>query len=158
MRLGLSCRDMEVPPLPAGVVAEANRRLDGIEREEGVTVLAAVESGSRAWGFPSIDSDYDVRFIYLRRPEWYLSIDLEERRDVIERPIDGGIDLSGWDLRKALKLFDTSKPRIDETLAAAAQKGDIDMTEAEAKQQLNTEAAQDLLWGLINSPAFLFNR
>ena len=59
---------------------------------------------------------------------------------------------------KALKLFDTSKARIDETLAAAAQKGDIDMTEAEAKQQLNTEAAQDLLWGLINSPAFLFNR
>ena len=66
-------------------------QLAAVEREEDVRVCLAVESGSRAWGFPSIDSDYDVRFIYLHRPEWYLSIDLEECRDVIERPIDGGI-------------------------------------------------------------------
>lgn len=90
--------------------------LTSLERSEGVVVLLAVESGSRAWGFPSADSDYDVRFIYLRRPEWYLSIDLEERRDVIERPIREGIDISGWDIRKALKLFRKSNPPLLEWL------------------------------------------
>jgi hypothetical protein len=86
------------------------------ERAEDVGILLAVESGSRAWGFASTDSDYDVRFVYVHRPEWYLSIDLEERRDVIERPIREGIDVSGWDLRKALKLFRKSNPPLLEWL------------------------------------------
>lgn len=90
--------------------------LDTIEREEQVRVLYACESGSRAWGFPSQDSDYDVRFIYVRPPEWYLSINLEHRRDVIERPISDQLDLSGWDLRKALKLFLKSNPPLLEWL------------------------------------------
>ena len=59
-------------------------RLRTVEEEHGVRVLFAVESGSRAWGFPSPNSDYDVRFIYAHPREWYLSLDLEERRDVIE--------------------------------------------------------------------------
>ena len=87
-----------------------------IERDEDVRVCLAVESGSRAWGFPSVDSDYDVRFFYLRRREWYLSIDGEEHRDVIERPLVGILDVSGWDLRKALRLFRKSNPPLLEWL------------------------------------------
>ncbi|MDZ4342484.1 MAG: nucleotidyltransferase domain-containing protein, partial [Candidatus Binatia bacterium] len=83
------------------VIISIRQSLETVERAEGVIVLLAVESGSRAWGFPSTDSDYDVRFIYIRRPEWYLSIDLESRRDVIEQPLADEIDLSGWDIRKA---------------------------------------------------------
>ena len=92
------------------------RALVAIEREEEGVVCLAVESGSRAWGFASTDSDYDVRFIYLRRPDWYLSIDLEDRRDVIERPLDARLDMSGWDIRKALKLFRKSNPPLLEWL------------------------------------------
>jgi predicted nucleotidyltransferase len=89
-----------------------------IENTECVTVLYACESGSRAWGFASTDSDYDVRFIYLRPPSWYLSVDLEVKRDVIERPITDVLDVSGWDLRKALKLFRKSNPPLLEWLGS----------------------------------------
>jgi hypothetical protein len=80
-------------------------RLELAEREHGVRVLYACESGSRAWGFASPDSDYDVRFVYVREPDWYLSFDIETRRDVIEYPLVDEIDCGGWDLRKALHLF-----------------------------------------------------
>lgn len=73
-------------------------------------MLLAVESGSRAWGFASPNSDYDARFIYAHPPEWYLSVDLEEKRDVIEYPIVDDLDVNGWDLRKALRLFWRSNP------------------------------------------------
>jgi predicted nucleotidyltransferase len=89
-------------------------QLEQIESEEQVKVLYACESGSRAWGFPSQDSDYDVRFIYLGKPEWYLSI--FDKRDVIERPINDMLDISGWDLRKALNLFRKSNPSLLEWL------------------------------------------
>lgn len=88
--------------------------LNNIEKEEAVQILYACESGSRAWGFPSQDSDYDVRFIYIRKPEWYLSI--FEKRDVIERPISDLLDINGWDLRKALNLFRKSNPPLLEWL------------------------------------------
>ena len=84
---------------------EIQRRLHRVEAEHEVRVLYACESGSRAWDFASPDSDYDVRFIYLRPQEWYLSFDIERRRDVIEYPIVDDIDCNGWDLRKALYLF-----------------------------------------------------
>ena len=87
-----------------------------IEREEDVTVLYACESGSRAWGFESEDSDYDVRFIYLRRTEWYLTI--RNKRDVIEKPIDDELDISGWDLTKALQLLRKSNPPLLEWLTS----------------------------------------
>jgi uncharacterized protein len=90
--------------------------LSDIEIDEGVTIFYACESGSRAWGFPSADSDYDVRFLYLRPSDWYLSIDLEAKRDVIERPINEMLDISGWDLRKALQLFRKSNPPLLEWL------------------------------------------
>jgi hypothetical protein len=97
---------------------EIQGRLRAIENEHEVRVLLACESGSRAWGFASRDSDFDVRFIYLRHPDWYLSIDLQERRDVIEYPIDRDLDISGWDLRKALRLFRKSNPPLLEWLGS----------------------------------------
>lgn len=84
--------------------------LDRVETERQVRILFACESGSRAWGFPSQDSDYDVRFVYCRPLEWYLS--LERQRDVIEEPIDNLLDVSGWDLDKTLKLLRKSNPNI----------------------------------------------
>ena len=88
----------------------------GVERVGDVRIFYACESGSRAWGFASEDSDYDVRFLYAHRPEWYLSIDVEEKSDVIERPVEDGLDVIGWDLRKALKLFRKSNPPLLEWL------------------------------------------
>ncbi len=76
----------------------------------------AVESGSRAWGFPSPDSDFDVRFIYCRPEPWYYSVDVEEKRDVLEYAITDEIDLNGWDLRKALRLLVRSNPTVVEWL------------------------------------------
>jgi predicted nucleotidyltransferase len=69
-------------------------------------------------GFPSADSDYDVRFIYTHPRDWYLSIDVEEKRDVIERPINDELDISGWDLRRALKLLKKSNPPLLEWLSS----------------------------------------
>ncbi|MXZ79870.1 MAG: nucleotidyltransferase domain-containing protein [Gammaproteobacteria bacterium] len=89
-------------------------KLDDIERENSVRILLAVESGSRAWGFPSPDSDYDVRFLYARPRDWYLSIDV--RRDVIECPIEDMLDINGWDIRKALGLLLKANPVLSEWL------------------------------------------
>lgn len=80
-------------------------RLNKAEREHSIKIIYACESGSRAWGFESPDSDYDVRFIYVREEDWYLSFDVESKRDVVEYPIVDEIDCSGWDLRKALYLL-----------------------------------------------------
>ncbi len=77
--------------------------LSRIEREHNVKILFAAESGSRAWGFASPDSDWDVRFIYVHPLEWYLTVD--SGRDVIEVMTDEGFDAAGWDIRKALGLF-----------------------------------------------------
>jgi predicted nucleotidyltransferase len=85
-----------------------------IEEEEKITVLWACESGSRAWGFASQDSDYDVRFIYLRQTKDYLRA--SSLRDVIEKPISDDLDISGWDLPKALGLFRKSNPPLLEWL------------------------------------------
>ena len=98
------------------ILQEILVRLNAVEKDEGVKILYACESGSRAWGFPSRDSDYDVRFVYVHPAEWYLSIDLEKKRDVIERPITDQIDLNGWDLRKALGLYRKSNPPLLEWL------------------------------------------
>jgi predicted nucleotidyltransferase len=82
---------------------EIETRLAAVEAEDGVRLLLAIESGSRAWGFPSPDSDYDVRFLYVRPRRDYLA--LSPVRDVIEREIVDEIDLNGWDVRKALGLM-----------------------------------------------------
>ncbi len=84
----------------ANVIQEKTKEL---ENTHAIRILFACESGSRAWGFPSSDSDYDVRFIYVHQKEWYLSI--HEGRDVVEMPVNKELDISGWDLRKTLRLL-----------------------------------------------------
>lgn len=90
------------PGLAPEKVAEIDRRLTAIAAD-GAGILLAIESGSRAWGFPSPDSDYDCRFIYVRRPAEYLTP--WPVRDVIETPLIDEIDLNGWDLAKAIRLL-----------------------------------------------------
>jgi len=97
-----------------GVQERIQQTLDAVETGEDVKVLYACESGSRAWGFESGDSDYDVRFIYLRPTNWYLTI--QRKRDVIEKPIDDELDVSGWDVTKALELLRKSNPPLLEWL------------------------------------------
>lgn len=91
------------PSFPAATVADIDARLDGICAVEGVKIPLAIESGSRAWGFPSPDSDFDCRFVFVRPTEQHLSPWLS--RDVIETPLLGELDVNGWDLAKALKLL-----------------------------------------------------
>jgi predicted nucleotidyltransferase len=100
--------------IPEDIKTEILRRLKNTEVEHNVRILFAIESGSRAWGFASPNSDFDVRFIYIREPHWYQAVDLEERRDVIEYPINDDIDLNGWDIRKALRLYWKSNPAFIE--------------------------------------------
>jgi predicted nucleotidyltransferase len=106
------------PLIPTEAQALIETRLASIADEHQIKVLYACESGSRAWGFPSPDSDYDVRFIYAHPWSWYLS--LEEDRDVIDLPVEesaiGLLDLGGWDLRKTLRLLSKSNPVIWEWL------------------------------------------
>lgn len=91
-------------------------KLREIEERYQVTVLYAAESGSRAWGFASPDSDFDVRFIYKRPQTAYLRLD--PVRDVIELPVDDTWDVTGWDLDKTLKLLYKSNPSLYEWLAS----------------------------------------
>lgn len=99
-------------PIDPAVRREIEARLDKVEATHGVRLLMAIESGSRAWGFPSPDSDYDVRFVYVRPRDWYLS--LVPGRDVIEHAIVDEIDLNGWDVRKALGLLLKSNAVVSE--------------------------------------------
>lgn len=102
--------------IPFHIHTEILSRIRAAEQEHNVKVLFAIESGSRAWGFASPNSDYDVRFIYAHPRDWYLTIDVEDKRDVIEYPIVDEIDINGWDIRKALKLLWRSNPGIVEWL------------------------------------------
>ena len=88
------------------------KKLEELEKEHHIKIFHAVESGSRAWGFASQDSDYDVRFIYIRKPEAYMH--LEKTRDVIEWQLDETLDINGWDLQKALRLLHRSNPTLFE--------------------------------------------
>jgi uncharacterized protein len=85
--------------------------LKGIEQKKNIKILYACETGSRAWGFPSPDSDYDIRFIYMHERDWYLS--LSQRKDTIEI-MDGDLDITGWDLRKCLTLLKKSNTPLIE--------------------------------------------
>ena len=96
------------------VIQRVRDALAQIEAERNVRVLFACESGSRAWGFASRDSDYDVRFLYVHPRDWYLSV--EDRRDVIEQPVADDLDVSGWELRKTLRLLRKSNPPLLEWL------------------------------------------
>jgi len=94
--------------------AEIERQLARMEKLHDMRILLAIESGSRAWGFASPNSDWDVRFIYAPRLSWYLRVN--EPRDVIELPINGDLDINGWELRKALGLMQKCNPTLLEWL------------------------------------------
>lgn len=108
--------------IPKDTEAAIMQKLAAAEAAHDVKILYACESGSRGWGFASQDSDFDVRFIYVHRPDWHLTIAPEEKRDVIELGIEqtpvGELDINGWELRKALKLFRQSNPPLFEWLSS----------------------------------------
>lgn len=125
MRIRAASPDPPAPgSLPSDLRARAPREvrravaaeLERMERAEDVRVLLAVESGSRAWGFASPDSDFDVRFVYVRPVEHYLR--LEPARDVLEWRVDEVLDVDGWDADKALRLLRGSNPSLFEWLAS----------------------------------------
>lgn len=103
-------------PIDPQIRLEIEATLGRIEQENSVKILFACESGSRGWGFASPDSDYDVRFIYVNRLDWYLSV--FPQRDVIELPISDVYDVSGWDLRKALGLLRNGNATLVEWLSS----------------------------------------
>lgn len=111
---------MTLPAFQAQIAAttraEIDTKLTQIEAQHDVRILFAIESGSRAWGFPSPDSDYDARFVYAHKRDWYLS--LEPGRDVIELPINDLLDINGWDIRKALNLALKPNPVLLEWLTS----------------------------------------
>ncbi|WP_299089335.1 nucleotidyltransferase domain-containing protein [uncultured Metabacillus sp.] len=84
--------------------------LKQIEAEKDIKIIYACEAGSRAWGYSNENSDFDVRFIYIHRPCWYLTID--RQKDVIELPVNNLLDVNGWDLQKCLKLYRKSNPSV----------------------------------------------
>jgi len=94
------------------IVEEIKKKLDEIERRENVKIIYACESGSRAWGFASKDSDYDVRFVYIRPVEEYLRLD--NPSDVIEAELNEVYDINGWDIKKLFGLLYKSNPVIYE--------------------------------------------
>ncbi|MBL7712009.1 MAG: nucleotidyltransferase domain-containing protein, partial [Chitinophagaceae bacterium] len=98
------------------MVKEIRQELLRLEAQYGIKILYAVESGSRAWGFASTDSDWDVRYIYIHKLEWYLRIDSE--KDSQEEILPNDIDLAGWELKKALRLFRKSNPPLLEWLSS----------------------------------------
>jgi len=122
------------PAMRTAITAE----LAKIQTEENIRILFAIESGSRAWGFHSPDSDYDVRFVYARPVEWHLG--LGKKRDVVERPISGELDLSGWDVGKALGLALKSNAVIAEWLQSPITY----IEDPSARRQL-TDFAQQVL-------------
>jgi uncharacterized protein len=96
------------------MIDEIKSELLKLELQHDIKILYAVESGSRAWGFASTDSDWDVRYIYIHRLDWYLKID--DWKDSQEEILPNDIDLSGWELKKALRLFRKSNPPMLEWL------------------------------------------
>lgn len=107
--------------------------LDHIEKENQVKILYACEAGSRAWGFDSLDSDYDIRFVYISLLDRYLTLD--KQRDVIE--VQGPVfDLVGWDIRKALYLFRKTNPNFIEWLYSPIVYRNIDHRDINLRQTL----------------------
>jgi uncharacterized protein len=102
--------------MPSQEWSQVQSRLDDVVCAHEVAILWAIESGSRAWGFPSPDSDFDCRFIYVRPPEQQIRLD--PHRDVIETPLTPILDVNGWDLKKALKLMLKGNAVVLEWLAS----------------------------------------
>ncbi len=124
---------------PLGVSAEMRlhiaQELKRVERELEVMIVYAAESGSRAWGFASANSDYDVRFLYVPKAVWYLTI--ANKRDVIERMLPQDLDLSGWELRKALRLFKRFNGALNEWLDSPIRYLEVGDTAARLRAALD---------------------
>ncbi len=99
------------------MIAEIQKELLRLEKQHDIKILYAIESGSRAWGFASTNSDWDVRYIYIHQLDWYLKID--DKKDNQEEILPNAIDLSGWELKKALRLFRKSNPPLLEWLQSS---------------------------------------
>lgn len=124
-------------------------KLKDIEIAENVKILFAAESGSRAWGFHSNDSDYDVRFVYARPLDWHLSLD--KKRDVIEYPISDELDISGWELSKTLKLAANSNAVIAEWLQSPIIYQEMDGIRDELmKYCSNVLTSKSVVWHYVN--------
>lgn len=106
--------EQKIETISPAIRLDIQLALADIEQKHDVKILYACESGSRAWGFSSTDSDYDVRFIYVHSLDWYLLLD--RPRDVIEVPISDELDICGWELAKTLKLMRNSNPALMEWL------------------------------------------
>lgn len=137
----------EISPssIPPGAGAYITERLADLAAREDVRLLIAIESGSRAWGFPSADSDYDVRFVYVRPRDSYLSV--RDLRDVIETPLveDPALgvpfDLNGWDIRKALRLALGSNPVLHEWLVSPIRYAGSEIADLQAFVQATADPA-----------------
>ncbi|TFI57179.1 nucleotidyltransferase domain-containing protein [Sphingomonas parva] len=129
MTAPLGARLRSIPDdLAPEAVRAVDDRLAAIRREHNVSIGFAIESGSRAWGFPSPDSDYDCRFVFVRAADDYLSP--WQLRDVIETPLEGLLDVNGWDLGKALKLLLKGNAVIVEWLMSPiVYQGDRDLVD-----------------------------
>lgn len=123
-------------------------KLNEIEQHENCRILLAVESGSRAWGFASPDSDYDVRFIYVRPKESYLK--LEQVRDVIELPINDELDINGWDVDKTLRLLHKSNPTVFEWFASPIMYRTTDFAERFKSLMLRYFSSKSGLWHYLH--------
>ena len=110
-------------------------KLDEIAEKRKVKILYACETGSRAWGFPSPDSDYDIRFIYMHERDWYLS--LGERKDTIEH-MDGDLDVTGWDLKKSLILLKKSNASLIERFQSPIEYYAVDEIKNDSKKLIET--------------------
>lgn len=135
---------VETESVGADIRRHVSTTLAGKAASHGVRILFAVESGSRAWGFGSPDSDYDVRFVYAHPRDWYVS--LHEPRDVIEAPLDGHlVDLAGWDVRKALRLLLKGNPALYEWLVSPITYAEEGPFRAEAKALFERHASRKVL-------------
>lgn len=126
----------DLHPIAPEIRADIQRKLDAVEADEGVRVLYACESGSRGWGFASPDSDYDVRFLFVRPLREYLRI--TSVRDVIEETPGPVFDVNGWDLRKALQLLAKGNATLVEWLSSPV----VYRQDAAFMQRLREVAAQ----------------
>ncbi len=134
------------------IECEIQKKLAEMEEREGVRVLYAVESGSRAWGVESPDSDYDVRFIYVRPKEEYLRV--REPRDVIEWQLDEVFDINGWDLKKTLAQFHRGNATLFEWANSPVvyrRTGEWEEIYADCKRYFSEKAALSHYYGIANS-------
>jgi uncharacterized protein len=109
--------------------------LKEIETKNNITILYACETGSRAWGFASPDSDYDIRFIYKHNVDWYLS--LGEKKDYINLAIKEDLDITGWDIRKSLHLLKKSNAALIERFQSPIEYFAVDNFKNDFKNLIN---------------------